>query len=72
MTSKQAKELESSDPEFWNSLPFQSVIKDTNQGDVEDDEHNKQQPQKDSRDHLDDGFFDVLGDTKIDIAHAQS
>ena len=38
MTSKQAKQLESSDPEFWNSLPFQSVIMDTNRSDAENEE----------------------------------
>jgi molecular chaperone DnaK (HSP70) len=28
MTSRQAKELQASDPDFWNSLPFQTIILD--------------------------------------------
>jgi len=64
-TSKQAKELQSSDPEFWNSLPFQSVIMDSDQDTVEDTKATKQQNQehKERRDEFDEGYFDVLGDT---------
>mmetsp|Transcript_18116 Transcript_18116/g.39157 ORF Transcript_18116/g.39157 Transcript_18116/m.39157 type:complete len:645 (-) Transcript_18116:43-1977(-) len=72
MTSRQAKDLRSSDPEFWNSLPFQAVIMDMNEDDGETEEH-KQQPQKDGRDHYsDDGFLDVLGDTTATTVQPKS
>ena len=67
MTSRQAKELQLSDEEFWNSLPFQAVIMD-------DEENNNVQEAKQSDDGLNsskDGLFDVLGDVN-DATHAQS
>ncbi len=62
MTSKQAKELQSNDPEFWNSLPFHAVVADWNCDDTETG-GNHSQPHNVSRDQsLSEGFFDVLGD----------
>lgn len=63
MTSKQAKALQSNDPEFWNSLPFQAMIVEGRDDDVEND-RNETQPQIGSRGQSSGvGFFDVLGDT---------
>jgi len=63
MTHRQAKELQSIDPEFWNSLPFHAVVSDWNGADADTDGNNSQ-PLNVSRDQtLHDGFFDVLGDS---------
>lgn len=67
MTSRQAKELQSADEEFWDSLPFQAVIMD-------DDENNEIQKAEQLDDGLEssqDGVLDVLGDVN-EITHAQS
>ncbi|KAL3786378.1 hypothetical protein ACHAW5_004775 [Stephanodiscus triporus] len=61
MTPRQAEELKSSDPEFWNSLPFECVT-DMNEDDSEN-ERNDGRPHSDVGDNLRDDFFDVLGDT---------
>lgn len=42
MTSRQATELRESDPSFWNSLPFNTVIIDDESLDNVDDNENKQ------------------------------
>ena len=60
MTSRQAKELKSSDPDFWNSLPFECVV-DMNEDDAEN-ERNYGRRHSDSEDNLLNDFFDVLGD----------
>ena len=67
MTSRQAKELQLSDEEFWDSLPFQAVIMDH-------DENNEIQKAEQSNDGLEssqDGVLDVLGDVN-NVTHAQS
>ena len=62
MTCRQAKALQSNDPEFWNSLPFHAVVAGWNDDDTETDGNNSQ-PQQFSRDELSsEVFFDVLGD----------
>ncbi|KAL7531031.1 hypothetical protein ACHAXR_003814 [Thalassiosira sp. AJA248-18] len=71
MTSRQALELKSSDPEFWNSLPFQAVILDTHRdNDVKNEEHMRQK-QNHSSDHLDGKVFDVLGDAMTYASHLE-
>lgn len=60
MTFRQAKELKSSDPDFWNSLPFECVM-DMNEDDAEN-ERNEGRHHSDSGDNLHNDFFDVLGD----------
>ena len=68
MTSRQARELKESDPEFWNSLPFHSVILDTSS-----DEGHEEYGQKTSADSLNGESFDVLGDTSTGASNnAQS
>jgi len=64
MTSSQARELQLSDGEFWNSLPFQSVIMN------EEEEFNKAPKPKQSNQSENDAktledvvAYDVLGDT---------
>jgi molecular chaperone DnaK (HSP70) len=57
MTSREAKELKSSDPDFWNSLPFECVT-DMNEDNADD-----------SGDNLQNDFFDVLGDATEETAH---
>jgi hypothetical protein len=63
MTSRQAEELKSSDPEFWNSLPFECVT-DMNEDDVVENEWNDGRPRSDVGDNLRDYFFDVVGDVE--------
>jgi len=67
MTSNQARELQSSGGEFWDSLPFQAVI--TNEDDPKKETAPKQSNQRgfDAKD----AAFDVLGDTASGT-HAQS
>ncbi|KAL3823236.1 hypothetical protein ACHAXA_003515 [Cyclostephanos tholiformis] len=61
MTPRQVKELIISDPEFWNSLPFEYVVADDANGDdVEDDGRNG--GGRHTSDVGDDSSFDVLGD----------
>ncbi|KAL7552335.1 hypothetical protein ACHAWF_015562 [Thalassiosira exigua] len=62
MSSRQAEELKSSDPEFWNSLPFQPVILDT------DKEHSHREDLGSPGHFLD----DALGDDALDPARVQS
>lgn len=61
ITSRQAREMQSSDKEFWDSLPFQPVIMD------EEDTNKEQKPRlSDQREGdlkaNDDVAYDVLGD----------
>lgn len=60
MTWRQAEELQVSDPDFWNSLPFQAVI-------VRDRHSHDEQYQKDS---VNGKTLDVLGGTNRDVSAA--
>ncbi len=62
MSSKQAKELQSNDPEFWNSLPFHAVVADWNGDNTETGGNNSQPHNVSQNQALSEGFFDVLGD----------
>ncbi|KAK1747033.1 heat shock protein 70 family protein [Skeletonema marinoi] len=67
MTSNQAREMQLSDGEFWDSLPFQAVIRN-------EDESIKEQAPKESNqseDEATDVAYDVLGDT-ANGSHEQS
>lgn len=59
MTSNQARELQLSDGEFWNSLPFRAVIIDENDSNKETTPKHSNQTGYDAKDTA----FDVLGDT---------
>ncbi|KAL7486414.1 hypothetical protein ACHAW6_012008 [Cyclotella cf. meneghiniana] len=67
MTCRQAKELQDSDPEFWNSLPFQSVILEDEHEEFSEQKHpySSTEITKDQRYHSDQ-VFDVLGDSGMD------
>lgn len=62
MTSSEAKELKSTESDFWNSLPFECIITDVN------DDLTKKQQQDINRDEssLRDDFFDILGDHSVE------
>lgn len=78
MTSRQANELKSSDPEFWNSLPFEAVIMDETgtekNGDGNTAADSKGQPRGDTVGdrYSDDSFLDVLGDTTTTVESKSS
>eukprot|EP00804_Cyclotella_cryptica_P030988 CCRYP_013574-RA/>CCRYP_013574-RA protein AED:0.34 eAED:0.34 QI:0/-1/0/1/-1/1/1/0/779 len=63
MTVRQAKELQVSDPGFWNSLPFQSVIvEDGLDEQTHEGAHNDVKKDQRSNSHQ---VFDVLGEYEI-------
>ena len=68
MTSNQARELQLSDGEFWDSLPFQAVI--LNEEDSKKERTFKQQSNQPEV-NVNDAAYDVLGDIATGT-HAQS
>ena len=67
MTSRQAKEMQVSDPDFWNSLPFNTIFLDDDKNDIEINEEETIK-QKGTQEAL----SDMLGSPTIDNGHTQS
>lgn len=73
MTPRQAEELRASDPDFWNSLPFEAMIVENDgngNGDAEVEESERRSPPGGG----DDGCFDAfgVGDVARNIEHQNS
>ncbi|KAL9184206.1 hypothetical protein ACHAXT_002292 [Thalassiosira profunda] len=72
MTARQARELLSSDPEFWNSLPFRPVIIDDADDGRGEGREDHLQHQSREKGPSDEPLLDGVGGAAADISQQQS